>query len=326
MPDKMMGNTVSTDTRCEACPRKCGAERNKGHKGFCGETGEIRVTRAMPHMWEEPVISGKRGSGAVFFSGCNLHCVYCQNKAISDGGQGKVIGLNRLKDIFLELQDKKVYNINLVTPTHYTYEIIEAVAAARKEGLKIPIVYNCGGYESTTSIKALKDTVDIWMPDMKYISSQTAKMYSNAPDYFERASEALREMTAQVIAKGGTRFHTEETDNGETAQKQAISIMDRGVIVRHMLLPGHVAESKRILRYLHETYGNDIYISIMSQYTPMPQILDSDRFPELKIKVKKEEYDRLVDFALRIGIENAFIQEGDTAEESFIPAFDCEGV
>ncbi|MBR4778102.1 MAG: radical SAM protein [Lachnospiraceae bacterium] len=304
------------------CPRKCGAERYAGQKGFCGESGEIRVTRAMPHMWEEPVISGKRGSGAVFFSGCNLHCVYCQNKAISDGGQGKVISLNRLKSIFLELQDKKVYNINLVTPTHYTYEIIEAVAAARKEGLKLPIVYNCGGYESVESIKALKDTVDIWMPDMKYISSETAQRYSNAPDYFERASEALNEMTAQVKAKGGTKFYTEETDN----EGAAVNIMERGVIVRHMLLPGNVAESKRILRYLHETYGNDIYISIMSQYTPMPQILNSDRFPELKTKVAKEEYDRLVDFALRIGIENAFIQEGDTAEESFIPAFDCEGV
>lgn len=310
------------DKKCMTCPRKCGAERYAGQKGFCGESGEIRVTRAMPHMWEEPVISGKRGSGAVFFSGCNLHCVYCQNKAISDGGQGKVISLNRLKSIFLELQDKKVYNINLVTPTHYTYEIIEAVAAARKEGLKLPIVYNCGGYESVESIKALKDTVDIWMPDMKYISSETAQRYSNAPDYFERASEALNEMTAQVKAKGGTKFYTEETDN----EGAAVNIMERGVIVRHMLLPGNVAESKRILRYLHETYGNDIYISIMSQYTPMPQILNSDRFPELKTKVAKEEYDRLVDFALRIGIENAFIQEGDTAEESFIPAFDCEGV
>ncbi|MBO4781505.1 MAG: radical SAM protein [Lachnospiraceae bacterium] len=317
---------VKTDAKCMICPRKCGIERYVGRKGFCGETGEIRVTRAMPHMWEEPVISGKRGSGAVFFSGCNLHCVYCQNKAISDGGQGKVISINRLKEIFLELQDKKVYNINLVTPTHYTYEIIEAVALARNEGLKLPIVYNCGGYESVESIRALKDTVDIWMPDMKYISSETAKRYSNAPDYFEVACNALKEMTAQVNAKGGTKFYTVEPEADGNIQDTGIRIMERGVIVRHMLLPGHVAESKRLLRYLHETYGNDIYISIMSQYTPMPQILESDRFPELKTKVLKDEYDRLVDFAVRIGIENAFIQEGDTAEESFIPAFDCEGV
>ena len=307
---------------CSICPRRCGVERYRGRKGYCGENGEIIVARAMPHMWEEPVISGDRGSGAVFFSGCNLHCVYCQNKAISDGGQGKAVSVGRLKEIFLELQDKKVYNINLVTPTHYAKEIKEAVALARDEGLTLPVVYNCGGYESVESIKALKDTVDIWMPDMKYISGETAKNYSNAPDYFERASEALREMVTQVKAKGGTVIRSaDQSDPG-----MSIRIMERGVIVRHMLLPGNVAESKRVLRFLHETYRNDIYISIMSQYTPMPQILAGDRFPELKRRVTKEEYERLVDFAIRIGIENAFIQEGDVAEESFIPDFNCEGV
>ena len=306
------------DKECTICPRSCGAKRYAGQKGYCGETGVIRVTRAMPHMWEEPVISGDKGSGAVFFSGCNLHCVYCQNKAISDGGKGKEVSIERLKEIFLELQDKNVYNINLVTPTHYAYEIREAVSLARKEGLKIPVVYNCGGYESVSTVKDLADTVDIWMPDMKYMAEETAARYSNAPDYFERASAAISEMVEQVRKKGGTSF--KDVDPGN------VRIMERGVIVRHMLLPGNVAESKRVLRYLHESFGNDIYISIMSQYTPMPQIMESERYPELKRKVTKEEYERLVDFAIKIGIENAFIQEGDTAKESFIPEFNGEGV
>jgi len=322
------------DKECTICPRGCGAKRYAGQKGYCGETGTVRVTRAMPHMWEEPVISGDKGSGAVFFSGCNLHCVYCQNKAISDGGKGKEVSISRLKEIFLELQDKNVYNINLVTPTHYAYEIKEAVSLAKKEGLKIPVVYNCGGYESVSTIKDLYDTVDIWMPDMKYISKETAGKYSKAPDYFERASEALKEMVRQVREKGGTQFadaghftgSKDKKPDNEKCISDKVRIMQRGVIVRHMLLPGNVGESKRVLRYLHETFGNDIYISIMSQYTPMPQITDSDLYPELKRGVTKEEYERLVDFAIRIGIENAFIQEGDTAKESFIPEFNGEGV
>lgn len=318
------------DKECTVCPKNCGAKRYAGQKGYCGETGAVRVTRAMPHMWEEPVISGDLGSGAVFFSGCNLHCVYCQNKAISDGGMGKEISIDRLKEIFLELQDKNVYNINLVTPTHYAYEIKEAVNLARKEGLTIPVVYNSGGYESVSTIKDLYDTVDIWMPDMKYISGETAGKYSYTPDYFERASEALSEMVKQVKEKGGTVFKETAPQQGETDKKNLsndkVRIMERGVIVRHMLLPGNVGESKRVLRYLHETFGNDIYISIMSQYTPMPQIMESDRYPELKRGVTKDEYERLVDFAIKIGIENAFIQEGETAKESFIPEFNGEGV
>lgn len=318
------------DKECTVCPKNCGAKRYAGQKGYCGETGAVRVTRAMPHMWEEPVISGDLGSGAVFFSGCNLHCVYCQNKAISDGGMGKEISIDRLKEIFLELQDKNVYNINLVTPTHYAYEIKEAVSLARKEGLTIPVVYNSGGYESVSTIKDLYDTVDIWMPDMKYISGETAGKYSHTPDYFERASEALSEMVKQVKEKGGTVFKETAQQQGETDKKNLsndkVRIMERGVIVRHMLLPGNVGESKRVLRYLHETFGNDIYISIMSQYTPMPQIMESDRYPELKRGVTKDEYERLVDFAIKIGIENAFIQEGETAKESFIPEFNGEGV
>ena len=315
------------------------------------------VTRAAPHMWEEPCISGKNGSGAVFFAGCNLHCVYCQNKAISDGGVGKKVSVEKLAEIFLELQAKKVYNINLVTPTHYALAIKEAVQLARDginrtynginnhvlntpddcyyDKLVIPIVYNCGGYESVQTIKALEDTVDIWMPDFKYMSAETAKKYSNCPDYFERATEALDEMVRQVKYKGGIEFkdydvshviEPEKKTESEDIENNQVKIMKRGVIVRHMMLPGHIGESKRILRYLHERYGNDIYISIMSQYTPMPHILADGRFPELEQKVDKEEYERLVDFAVKIGIENAFIQEGEVASESFIPAFDGEGL
>ena len=317
MSYKKMDNNkdnLCTSEKCDICPRMCNAERASGKMGYCGADANVMVTRAAPHMWEEPCISGEKGSGAVFFSGCNLHCVYCQNKEISDGGKGKNVSIERLAQIFLALQDKKVYNINLVTPTHYAFQIREAVSLARGMGLVIPIVYNCGGYESVETLKHLQDMVDVWMPDFKYMSDDTALKYSRCPDYVERATEAIDEMVSQVRKKGGSLFRDDP------------QIMLRGVIVRHMMLPGHIGESKRILRFLHERYGNDIYISIMSQYTPMPHILKDDRFPELKVKVDRDEYDRLVDFAVKIGIENAFIQEGDVASESFIPAFDCEGI
>ena len=369
-----MINNIDTKGNCNICPRNCNIDRTE-KKGFCGSDSKILITRAAPHMWEEPCISGKNGSGAVFFSGCNLHCVYCQNKAISDGGVGKEVSIERLAQIFLDLQAKNVYNINLVTPTHYALSIKEAVMLARNgcrhlisdtdkllpinaeyklgdkeefyERLNIPVVYNCGGYESVETVKALEDTVDIWMPDFKYMSAETAKKYSNCPDYFERTTEALDEMVRQIKTKGGIKFQRlafdknisssegEQCSSGEEISasltdeieySSGSKIMTQGIIVRHMMLPGHIGESKRILRFLHDRYGNDIYISIMSQYTPMPQILESDRFPELKQKVDRDEYNRLVDFALKIGIENAFIQEEDVASESFIPAFDCEGV
>ena len=306
---------------CRICPRACKVRRMEGKRGYCGATGDIMISRAAPHYWEEPCISGMNGSGAVFFSGCNLHCVYCQNKAISDGGAGKKVSIERLSEIFLELQSKNVYNINLVTPTHYAPEIREAVLMAKANGLKLPVIYNCGGYESVETLKILEDTVDIWMPDFKYISSETAKRYSDCPEYFEVAIKAIDEMSGQIRRKGGIKFIA----CGENDESREM-IMVQGIIVRHLLLPERIGESKRILRFLHERYGNDIYISIMSQYTPMKQILENDRFPELKNKVSREEYNRLVKFALKIGIENAYIQEEDVASESFIPSFDGEGV
>ncbi|MCQ2495273.1 MAG: radical SAM protein [Lachnospiraceae bacterium] len=304
-------------SECRICPRACGADREAGNIGFCGTPEDIFVSRAALHMWEEPCISGKNGSGTVFFSGCNLHCCFCQNYDISRGSQGKKITVERLAEIFLELQARQANNINLVTPTHYAFAIIPAIELAKNKGLTLPVVYNCGGYESVDTIKRLADYVDIWMPDMKYKSAELSARYSNAADYFERASKALEEMVRSTEAKGGMAFSEDKPEE---------MIMTRGVIVRHMTLPGATADSKRILRYLHESYGDRIYISIMSQYTPMPHIMNTDKFPELKRKVDPAEYGRLVDFAERIGIENAFIQEGEVAEESFIPQFDCSGV
>lgn len=317
-------------SECRLCPRNCGADRNSGAKGYCGVDSNIYITRAALHFWEEPCISGYEdsldedagntetkisGSGTVFFSGCNLHCCFCQNYEISTGSVGQVISYERLSEIFLELQEKGALNINLVTPTHYVPWIIKALDRAKENGLKLPVLYNSGGYENVDTIKALEGYIDIWMPDMKYKSSELSKKYSNAPDYFDKAAQAINEMVAQIKRR----------NNGSVCQFTK-GVMTQGVIVRHMTLPGAIADSKRVLRYLYESYGNDIYISIMSQYTPMKHILEGDKFPELKEKVAIKDYDRLVEFANKIGIENAFIQQGDIAKESFIPAFNGEGV
>lgn len=282
--------------------------RLKGQAGYCGESAVLMVARAALHMWEEPCISGASGSGTVFFSGCNLRCVFCQNYNLSRAKAGIEITVERLSDIFLELAQKGANNINLVTPTHYVPQIVRAIDMARQKGLTLPIVYNCGGYESVDTLKMLEGYVDVWLPDFKYKSDETAMRYSKAGDYFSRASLAVAEMVRQT--KGEIVFD----ENG---------IMTRGVIVRHLILPGQTADSKRVLRYLHETYGDSIYISIMNQFTPMTDLSD---YPEINRNVSDEEYQRVVDFAERIGISKGFIQEGGTASESFIPEFDGEGV
>ncbi len=292
---------------CTLCPRNCHAYRTGGKKGYCGETDKLVAARAALHMWEEPCISGTRGSGTVFFCGCSLMCVYCQNRSISKGTAGKVISVERLAEIFIELQEKGAHNINLVTPGHYIPQIIEALSISRSRGLNIPIVYNTGGYEKTETIKLLDGIVDIFLPDLKYMDESIAKKYSNCPDYFSYASAAIKEMSAQV---GEPRF-------------DADGIMTKGVIVRHMLLPGYLNDSKKIIKYLHDTFGNKIYISIMNQYTPMKHVAG---YPEINRKVTDEEYDSLIDYAVSIGVENGFIQEGETQSESFIPEFDGEGV
>ena len=296
--------------KCDLCPRKCLVDRKKGEKGICGQTENLKVARAALHFWEEPCISGDAGSGAVFFSGCPLHCVFCQNENIANGTVGKEISLERLVDIFLELQEKGANNINLVTPGHFVPQIVKALDQAKKEGLTLPVVYNTSSYETVDTIKMLEGYVDIYLPDFKYMSPVLSKKYSHAPDYAQVAKAAIAEMVRQT---GKAVFVNGDEDN----------LILRGTIVRHLTLPGCMEDSMQILKYLHETYGDTIYISIMNQFTPLSNL---EKYPELNRKITDEEYEALVDYAIEIGIENGFIQEGDTAEESFIPAFDCEGV
>lgn len=296
--------------KCDLCPRKCLVDRKKGEKGICGQTENLKVARAALHFWEEPCISGDAGSGAVFFSGCPLHCVFCQNENIANGTVGKEISVERLAEIFLELQEKGANNINLVTPGHFVPQITKALDLAKQEGLKLPIVYNTSSYETVETIKRLEGYVDIYLPDFKYMSPGLSKKYSHAPDYAEVAKAAIAEMVRQT---GKAVFVNGDEDNR----------ILRGTIVRHLTLPGCMEDSMQILKYLHETYGDMIYISIMNQFTPLSNL---EKYPELNRRITDEEYETLVDYAIEIGIENGFIQEGNTAEESFIPAFDCEGV
>ena len=251
------------------------------------------------------------GSGTVFFSGCNLRCIYCQNREIALGNQGQPITSARLSEIFFELQGKGANNVNLVTPTHFVPTVREALITAKKQGLALPIVYNTSGYEEVSTLRTLEGLVDIYLPDLKYKSRLLAARLSNAPDYFEKASAALTEMYRQV---------------GDPILDPSTGLMRRGMIVRHLLLPGQVGEAKRILRYLHDTFGNHVYVSIMNQYTPMPQIQGNAAFDDINRKVTAEEYERVLDFAEKIGIELGFLQEGDTAKESFIPPFTGEGL
>lgn len=292
---------------CLLCQRKCGINRRTGQTGVCGVSSEIKVARAALHYWEEPCISGKRGSGAVFFSGCSLHCVFCQNREISDGKAGKLISKERLSDIFMELADKGANNINLVTPGQYIPDIVWAVNDAKSRGMKLPIIYNTSGYENVTELKLLEGIVDVYLPDFKYMDSTLSARYSRAKDYPSVAKQALSEMVRQ---------------QPDVVIDDATGLIQKGVIVRQLLLPGHVNDAKAVLKYLYDTYHDHVYISMMSQFTPIA-LKD---YPEINRTVTRREYERLVDYALEIGITNAFIQEGDVAKDSFIPAFDCEGV
>ncbi|MGB4465968.1 MAG: radical SAM protein [Eubacteriales bacterium] len=300
---------------CTLCPRRCRVNRTRGERGVCGMTDELTVARAALHMWEEPCISGERGSGTVFFTGCPLHCVYCQNAEISceAAGAGKAVDTARLTAIFLELQEKGANNINLVTAGHFTPHVADAIKRAKSQGLTIPVVYNSSGYESYDTLRMLDGLIDVYLPDLKYNDPTVAAKHSGAPDYFDVASRAIDEMVHQtgtpVFADPGC-----QVDEG---------IMLRGMIVRHLVLPGHTDDSRRVISYLHERYGNDIYISIMNQYTPMPRVRD---YEDLGRALFNYEYSEVVDFAVSIGVKNGFIQEGGTVAESFIPPFNCEGV
>ncbi|MBR5543015.1 MAG: radical SAM protein [Oscillospiraceae bacterium] len=294
---------MQTLTCCEICPRGCKVNRLSGEIGFCGADAVVKIARADLHFWEEPCISGENGSGTVFFSSCNMKCIFCQNFPISTCNKGVEMSVAELCEKFLALQKKGANNINLVTPTHYVLQIIAALDLAKGKGLDIPVVYNSGGYESVSTIKRLSGYVDIYMPDIKYFSDKAAVEYSSAPDYFNIASDALSEMVKQV----GKPVFDEK------------GIMKKGVIVRHMMLPGLLSDTRKIIDYLYDTYGDDIFISLMSQYTPMESVREH---PKLCRRIDPKSYDTVVKYCMDKGIKNAFIQSGASASESFIPDFE----
>ena len=295
--------------KCTVCPRKCGGNR-KINKGYCNEGDTLHVSRAALHMWEEPCISGTKGSGTVFFSGCNMGCVFCQNKEISRGLVGKYISEERLVEIFFMLKEQGANNINLVTGDIFVPTIRRCIEKAKDQGFDLPFLLNTSSYIEEDTVKSLEGFIDIYLPDMKYIRDDEAIRYSNAPGYVEIAKKAIAEMVRQQPVP--VFF-----DNS--------SIMKKGVVVRHLLMPGMLIQAKLIVNYLYQTYGDKIYISLMNQYTPDESVL-KDKYPEINRKVTEYEYKSLTDHAANIGVTNGYIQVGETAEESFIPAFDLTGV
>ena len=308
---------------CDLCPRACGVDRSSGARGVCGADGRLRIARAALHFWEEPPISGTHGSGTVFFSWCPLRCTYCQNAVIADGEAGAEISVERLAEIYLELQAKGALNINLVTPTHYAPHARVALDLARAQGMDLPIVWNTSGYETVRSIRENQGYADVYLADFKYASRKLAARYSKAPDYPQIALDAIAAMVDEV---GSPCFDEYEGDER----------MTRGVVVRHLMLPGALEDSMRVVRTVWERFGNSVLLSVMNQYTPVlaDRANDGDAFarrelkrcPELSRRVPDGDYERLLDFADSLGIDDYFWQEGGAAEESFIPAFDLEGV
>jgi putative pyruvate formate lyase activating enzyme len=293
--------------RCGLCPRGCGIDRLAGETGFCGAGRDARVALASLHHWEEPCLSGDRGSGTVFFSHCNLRCVFCQNHAISQDGAGKGVSITRLSEIFREQQTRGAHNLNLVSPTPYVPQILAAIDRARAGGFTLPVVYNTNSYETPATVSALAGYVDIYLPDLKYFDPQIAVKYSAAPDYFHHAAKAVEAMVKQagppLLGNDG--------------------LMRRGVIIRHLLLPGFLEDSERVVEYIHRTFGDAVYLSLMSQYTP---VYRAAGYPEINRAVEQTEYTALVDYARSLGVSNGFVQEGGAATESFIPEFDLRGV
>lgn len=295
---------------CRLCPRRCGAARLHGETGYCGARAVVKAARAALHYWEEPCISGTRGAGAVFFSHCNLGCIYCQNSRISRGGEGEEITTEHLAEIFCKLQEQGAHCIDLVTAVHYLPPVCKAIEQARLAGLRIPTVYNSGGYESAEILRMAKGYFDMYMPDLKYVTDGLAAALSNAPDYPSVSLAAIDEMLAQT----------------GPAQFDGDGIMRRGVLIRHLVLPGHTRESMAVLRLISERWGDDVYVSIMNQYTPVAGAGQREGFGELARQVTKREYGKVVDEAIRLGLTHVYIQEGGTAQESFIPDFDGEGI
>ena len=300
----------STLSACELCPRRCRADRAAGERGVCGATDTLRLARAALHFWEEPPISGEAGSGTVFFSGCPLKCVYCQNHEISTGNFGIDVSPERLAQIMLELQDQGALNINLVTATHYAHLLPEAIATARARGLAIPIVYNTSGYERVEAVRELDDLVDIWLTDFKYADAGLGRALSHVPDYPSVAQSALIEMARQLERHGGGAARADGT-------------WTRGIIVRHLVLPGHAEDSCRVLDLIWDAVG-DVPISVMNQYTPNAAMRAAGG--ELARAVTRDEYERVLDHADDLGFTQMFWQEGGAVDESFTPPFDTTGV
>jgi putative pyruvate formate lyase activating enzyme len=292
---------------CSLCPRNCNVDRNVT-TGYCGCSNTIKAARAALHHWEEPCISGTKGSGTVFFTGCTLRCCFCQNHSISQEGLGKEVSITELSQIFLRLQDQGAHNINLVTATQYLPSILPALDLVKGK-LSIPVVYNCGGYETIQTVKALKGYVDIWLPDLKYESSELSMRYSGAKDYFQVAKEAIKQM---ILQTGPPQFDSQG------------SIMKKGVIIRHMALPGAKDDSIRLLHFMKEELPEGMYyISLMSQYTPF---FHSKEFPEINRRITTYEYNKVLDEAIRLGLDSGFMQEKSSAKEEYTPPFDLEGI
>lgn len=287
---------------CSLCPRQCNALRGETGSGFCGMGAEPVLARAALHFDEEPVISGKNGSGAVFFSGCSLKCVFCQNYGISHGQFGRRIRVEQLKQVYRDLIAQGANNINLVNPTHYAHAILRSL----EEKPGVPVIYNCGGYERVETLRALEGRIDVYLPDLKYIDGAFSGRYSAAPDYFEYAAPALKEMLRQ----------TGPVEIGEDG------LIRRGVIVRHLILPGRAGESMRILRWIHENLPG-AWVSLMAQYLPMGR---ADDYPPLNRRITQAEYDRVTDYMLKLGMEDGFLQELSSSDETYVPKFDLTGV
>ena len=289
--------------KCRLCPKNCGINRLEGELGFCKSSSSVKVAKASLHLWEEPCISGLNGSGTVFFSNCNLHCVFCQNHDISQKLVGKEISIEDLSNIFLAQQQKGAHNINLVTPTHYVPQIIEALKISKQKGLVVPVLYNTNSYENEATIKALNGYIDVYLADLKYYKNEYAEKYSNAKEYFYYASNSIDEMFKQV---GEVKFDSD-------------GIIQKGLIVRHLMLPGLLFDTKKIIDHVYRKYGDSVFISLMNQYTPLYK---ANLYPEINKKLKRKHYDSIIEYCLRLGIKNAFIQDSGTASEIYVPDFD----
>jgi len=298
---------MKTLESCNLCPRGCNVNRSKGELGFCRASKDIKLARVSLHHFEEPCISGKNGSGTVFFSNCSLRCVFCQNHQISQEGFGTEVTVEKLSEIFMRLQSSKAHNINLVTPTHYVPQIIAALNLSKKAGLKLPIIYNSSGYENLETLKMLKGYIDVYVPDLKYFNDKYAIKYSGVKNYFSNASIAIKEMFAQA----------------PKAEFSPEGLITKGVIIRHLMLPGLLFDSKKIIDYIASTYGDKVFVSIMNQYTPMFHAFD---YKEINKQLNPKHYDALINYALSKGITNGFIQDIGTCSKDFVPDFDLRGI